>query len=219
MRTFHNALVRKGIKDVKVSTPQSLGIMLSSEPPSQGRFRPKVIPLLTPMLQLSASKNDIFFIEINRLLQQEPPNRGLDIHRELGARQRLVFGFESLLQPCLAICLAHHFQTLTGHGSYIVSRVMRLVSQSIRSPPNYVDPPPAPLIDSNELKRWSFYRPLIAEFIATLLFLYITVSTVIGNKVQSGPCDGVGLLGIAWASKVPQLLRFFVELAEEVAEA
>ncbi|KAH0978030.1 hypothetical protein GBA52_027749 [Prunus armeniaca] len=64
---------------------------------------------------------------------------------------------------------------------------------------DYVDPPPAPLIDSDELKRWSFYRALIAEFIATLLFLYITVSTVIGNKVQSGPCDGVGLLGIAWA--------------------
>ncbi|PQQ06660.1 glucan endo-1 3-beta-glucosidase [Prunus yedoensis var. nudiflora] len=50
MRTFHNALVREGIKDVKVSTPHSLGIMLSSEPPSQGRFRPEVIPLLTPML-------------------------------------------------------------------------------------------------------------------------------------------------------------------------
>ncbi|KAI5311226.1 hypothetical protein L3X38_000030 [Prunus dulcis] len=107
--------------------------------------------------------------------------------------------------------------TVCGDGEGLYR--MRLVSQSIRSPPNYVDPPPAPLIDSDELKRWSFYRALIAEFIATLLFLYITVSTVIGNKVQSGPCDGVGLLGIAWASKVPQLLRFFVELAEEVAEA
>ncbi|KAJ7978634.1 Aquaporin PIP2 [Quillaja saponaria] len=64
---------------------------------------------------------------------------------------------------------------------------------------NYVDPPPAPLIDSAELKLWSFYRALIAEFIATLLFLYITVSTVIGHKKQTGPCDGVGLLGIAWA--------------------
>lgn len=64
---------------------------------------------------------------------------------------------------------------------------------------DYVDPPPAPLIDMAELKLWSFYRALIAEFIATVLFLYITVATVIGHKKQTGPCDGVGLLGIAWA--------------------
>ncbi|XP_027356426.1 uncharacterized protein LOC113865851 isoform X2 [Abrus precatorius] len=64
---------------------------------------------------------------------------------------------------------------------------------------DYVDPPPAPLIDLAEVKLWSFYRALIAEFIATLLFLYVTVATVIGHKKQSGPCDGVGLLGIAWA--------------------
>ncbi|KAF2322719.1 hypothetical protein GH714_029462 [Hevea brasiliensis] len=64
---------------------------------------------------------------------------------------------------------------------------------------DYVDPPPAPLIDVAELKLWSFYRALIAEFIATLLFLYITVATVIGYKKQADPCGGVGLLGIAWA--------------------
>lgn len=64
---------------------------------------------------------------------------------------------------------------------------------------DYVDPPPAPLIDMTEIKLWSFYRALIAEFIATLLFLYVTVATVIGHKKQTGPCDGVGLLGIAWS--------------------
>ncbi|PON89963.1 Major intrinsic protein [Trema orientale] len=66
---------------------------------------------------------------------------------------------------------------------------------------DYVDPPPAPLIDFAELKLWSFYRALIAEFIATLLFLYVTVATVIGHKKQNDldKCDGVGLLGIAWA--------------------
>ncbi|CAN6479339.1 unnamed protein product [Victoria cruziana] len=68
---------------------------------------------------------------------------------------------------------------------------------------DYADPPPAPLIDLDELTRWSFYRALIAEFIATLLFLYITVATVIGYKRQSAtstdPCAGVGILGIAWA--------------------
>lgn len=64
---------------------------------------------------------------------------------------------------------------------------------------DYVDPPPAPLIDMAELKLWSFYRALIAEFVATLLFLYVSVATVIGHKKQSDACGGVGLLGIAWA--------------------
>ncbi|KAL7127277.1 hypothetical protein ABFS83_14G244100 [Erythranthe nasuta] len=66
---------------------------------------------------------------------------------------------------------------------------------------DYHDPPPAPLIDYDELTKWSFYRALIAEFIATLLFLYITVLTVIGYKSQSeyDQCGGVGILGIAWA--------------------
>jgi aquaporin PIP len=64
---------------------------------------------------------------------------------------------------------------------------------------DYVDPPPAPLFDLGELKLWSFYRSLIAEFIATLLFLYVTIATVIGHKKATEPCGGVGLLGIAWA--------------------
>ena len=72
---------------------------------------------------------------------------------------------------------------------------------------DYSDPPPAPLVDAEELTKWSLYRAVIAEFVATLLFLYITVATVIGYKHQtdassSGPdaaCGGVGILGIAWA--------------------
>ncbi|XP_028086540.1 aquaporin PIP2-4-like [Camellia sinensis] len=70
---------------------------------------------------------------------------------------------------------------------------------------DYQDPPPVPLIDSEELTKWSFYRAIIAEFIATLLFLYITVLTVIGYKTQTDPtkttdqCGGVGILGIAWS--------------------
>ncbi|TXG73852.1 hypothetical protein EZV62_002431 [Acer yangbiense] len=71
---------------------------------------------------------------------------------------------------------------------------------------DYHDPPPTPLFDLEELTKWSFYRALIAEFIATLLFLYITVLTVIGYKSQSDvnkpgydACNGVGILGIAWA--------------------
>lgn len=66
---------------------------------------------------------------------------------------------------------------------------------------DYEDPPAAQLFDSEELTKWSFYRAIIAEFIATLLFLYITVLTVIGYKSQteSDQCGGVGILGIAWA--------------------
>ncbi|GKB44635.1 plasma membrane intrinsic protein subtype 2 aquaporin, partial [Tanacetum coccineum] len=67
---------------------------------------------------------------------------------------------------------------------------------------DYKDPP-AKFFDSKELTKWSFYRALIAEFIATLLFLYITVLTVIGYKSQiangTDACGGVGILGIAWA--------------------
>ncbi|XP_058079678.1 probable aquaporin PIP2-2 isoform X2 [Magnolia sinica] len=73
---------------------------------------------------------------------------------------------------------------------------------------DYKDPPPAPLIDVDELTQWSFYRALIAEFIATLLFLHVTVATVIGYKSEVDPtknsapdaaCSGVVILGIAWA--------------------
>ncbi|RZR84751.1 hypothetical protein BHM03_00011621 [Ensete ventricosum] len=72
---------------------------------------------------------------------------------------------------------------------------------------DYTDPPPAPLVDAEELTKWSLYRAAIAEFVATMLFLYVTVATVIGYKHQSDPnvnpadaaCSGVGILGIAWA--------------------
>jgi aquaporin PIP len=72
---------------------------------------------------------------------------------------------------------------------------------------DYADPPPAPLVDIDELGKWSLYRAVIAEFVATLLFLYITVATVIGYKHQTdasasgadAACGGVGILGISWA--------------------
>lgn len=63
---------------------------------------------------------------------------------------------------------------------------------------DYVDPPPAPLLDMEELKSWSFHRAVLAEFVATLLFLYVLVATVIGHQRQPA-CQGVGPLGIAWA--------------------
>ncbi|KAM1479600.1 hypothetical protein ACFX2I_026862 [Malus domestica] len=64
---------------------------------------------------------------------------------------------------------------------------------------DYVEPPLVPLLDMEELKSWPFFRAVIAEFVATLLFLYVTVATVIGHKKQANQCDGVGLLGISLA--------------------
>eukprot|EP00249_Psilotum_nudum_P006789 c20060_g1_i1 orf=760-1608(-) len=64
---------------------------------------------------------------------------------------------------------------------------------------DYKDPPPAPFIDPDEFGLWSFYRAVIAEFIATFLFLYITITTVIGDLQNVANCGNVGVLGIAWA--------------------
>uniref|UniRef100_A0A0E0B5X1 Aquaporin n=1 Tax=Oryza glumipatula TaxID=40148 RepID=A0A0E0B5X1_9ORYZ len=66
----------------------------------------------------------------------------------------------------------------------------------------YWDPPPALLLDTSELGKWSLYRALIAEFMATLIFLYVSIATVIGYKNQRATvdaCTGVGYLGVAWS--------------------
>ena len=64
---------------------------------------------------------------------------------------------------------------------------------------DYVEPPPAPLFEGGELTSWSFYRAGIAEFVATFLFLYVTLLTVMGVKRSPSICSSVGIQGIAWA--------------------
>ncbi|KAF4358794.1 hypothetical protein F8388_022561 [Cannabis sativa] len=64
---------------------------------------------------------------------------------------------------------------------------------------DYSEPPPAPLFEPGELSSWSFYRAGIAEFVATFLFLYITVLTVMGVVKSPTKCSTVGIQGIAWA--------------------
>ncbi|KAK4578811.1 hypothetical protein RGQ29_028766 [Quercus rubra] len=62
------------------------------------------------------------------------------------------------------------------------------------------DPAPVPIFHVVELSLWSFYRALIAEFVATFLFLYVTALTVTGYKSHvSDACGGLDHLGIAWA--------------------
>ncbi|KAI6670119.1 hypothetical protein NL676_005004 [Syzygium grande] len=64
---------------------------------------------------------------------------------------------------------------------------------------DYAEPPPAPLFEPSELTSWSFYRAGIAEFMATFLFLYITILTVMGVVKADTKCKTVGIQGIAWA--------------------
>lgn len=64
---------------------------------------------------------------------------------------------------------------------------------------DYKEPPPAPLFEPGELQSWSFYRAGIAEFMATFLFLYITILTVMGVVKSPSKCSTVGIQGIAWA--------------------
>nr|POE66465.1 putative aquaporin pip1-2 [Quercus suber] len=64
---------------------------------------------------------------------------------------------------------------------------------------DYKEPPPAPLFEPGELTSWSFYRAGIAEFVATFLFLYITILTVMGVVKSPTKCSTVGIQGIAWA--------------------
>ncbi|KMZ74428.1 putative aquaporin PIP1-4 [Zostera marina] len=64
---------------------------------------------------------------------------------------------------------------------------------------DYKEPPLAPFYEPGELSSWSFYRAGIAEFIATFLFLYVTILTVMGFKGEENKCKTVGVQGIAWA--------------------
>ncbi|XP_071934526.1 aquaporin PIP1-2 isoform X2 [Coffea arabica] len=64
---------------------------------------------------------------------------------------------------------------------------------------DYREPPAAALFDPDELASWSFYRAGIAEFIATFLFLYISIMTVMGVSKSDSKCSTVGIQGIAWA--------------------
>ncbi|KAI3793196.1 hypothetical protein L1987_35811 [Smallanthus sonchifolius] len=64
---------------------------------------------------------------------------------------------------------------------------------------DYEEPPPAPMFEPSELSSWSFWRAGIAEFIATFLFLYVSVLTVMGVVKSPTKCGTVGIQGIAWA--------------------
>ncbi|XP_009610601.1 glucan endo-1,3-beta-glucosidase [Nicotiana tomentosiformis] len=63
MRTFYQALIQSGINTIKVSTPHSLGILLSSNPPSMAKFRPGWdVGILAPMLQFLRETKGPFMV-------------------------------------------------------------------------------------------------------------------------------------------------------------
>ncbi|KAK9127099.1 hypothetical protein Syun_015896 [Stephania yunnanensis] len=63
MRSLHNALAQSGLAHIQVSTPHTLGILSSSDPPSTGRFRrgfDRVI--FGPMLQFLRETKSPFMV-------------------------------------------------------------------------------------------------------------------------------------------------------------
>uniref|UniRef100_A0A7N0TL93 glucan endo-1,3-beta-D-glucosidase n=1 Tax=Kalanchoe fedtschenkoi TaxID=63787 RepID=A0A7N0TL93_KALFE len=63
MKTLHLALVLAGISRIQVSTAHSLGILLKSQPPSMGRFRPGWdTGVLKPMLDFHRQTKSAFVV-------------------------------------------------------------------------------------------------------------------------------------------------------------
>lgn len=69
---------------------------------------------------------------------------------------------------------------------------------------DYRDPPPAQLVNSGELGKWSLYRAIIAEFVATLLFVYVTLATVSSaTRTNRQSRERVAAASESWASPGP----------------
>lgn len=86
-----------------------------------------------------------------------------------------------------------------GANKFPERQPLGTAAQSQDEAKDYKEPPPAPLFEPGELTSWSFYRAGIAEFMATFLFLYITILTVMGVVKSPTKCPTVGIQGIAWA--------------------
>ncbi|KAK6156147.1 hypothetical protein DH2020_010395 [Rehmannia glutinosa] len=61
---------------------------------------------------------------------------------------------------------------------------------------DYKEPPPAPLFEPGELTSWSFYRAGIAEFMATFLFLKLSLTRALFYMVMQclGAICGAGVV-------------------------
>lgn len=86
-----------------------------------------------------------------------------------------------------------------GASKYSERQSLGISAQTQRESKDYNEPGPAPLFEPEELRSWSFWRAGIAEFMATFLFLYVTILTVMGVKRSPSMCQSVGIQGIAWS--------------------
>lgn len=87
MRSLYHALLQEGIRDIKVTSPHSLGILSRSEPPSLARFRRGYDrAIFTPMLKFLRETNAPFMVNPYPYFGYSPqmanyalfkPNRGV----------------------------------------------------------------------------------------------------------------------------------------------
>ncbi|KAL2902537.1 putative aquaporin PIP1-4 [Bienertia sinuspersici] len=64
---------------------------------------------------------------------------------------------------------------------------------------DYVEPPPTPLYEPQELISWAFYRAGITEFMASFMYLYVSILTIISTARTPNQCHSIGVQGVAWA--------------------
>ncbi|CAL5363650.1 unnamed protein product [Camellia sinensis] len=90
MRSLHRALVRAGLGAIRVTTPHSLGILLSSDPPSAASFRPGWDrAVLAPMLQFLRQTKSPFMVNPYPYFSWAPKNNQFTLfHRNRGVRDR-----------------------------------------------------------------------------------------------------------------------------------
>ncbi|CAK9862689.1 unnamed protein product [Sphagnum jensenii] len=85
-----------------------------------------------------------------------------------------------------------------ANGSKKQPNVERNMEEGL--PEDYVPPEPTPLLDTKEILHLSLYRAMVAEFVATLLFVYVGLLALMGVERDPNTAGStVGLLGIAWA--------------------
>ncbi|KAI3748744.1 hypothetical protein L6452_12033 [Arctium lappa] len=75
MKVLHAALVKEGFGDIKISTPHSLGILQSSDPPSNASFRPGWdVGSLAPMLEFLKETKSGFMVNPYTYFGYSPAN-------------------------------------------------------------------------------------------------------------------------------------------------
>ncbi|KAI3776556.1 hypothetical protein L1987_46342 [Smallanthus sonchifolius] len=82
MKTLHGALDKAGMGGIKVTTPHSLGIMLSSDPPSSGAFRPGWdVGIIKPMLKFLNETESGFMVNPYPYFGYSPGNDSFALFR------------------------------------------------------------------------------------------------------------------------------------------